>query len=173
MFINTAFNCPCLILYPCIYPLLIILDFKLNLIFFMFLLSYHTYPWVLKWMKKRTNESPPEGRWPQEQTLKPVLVRILLVASVRDPTQINLVATYWSSSYCETRWISSFSHERIQGFKQYHHSFLSATVSFVFFCVGLILRQVRSMGCMCPDEFHACNTRVQRSVNDCCFPPEN
>lgn len=36
-------------------------------------------------------------------SLKPVLVRILLVASVRDPTQINLVATYWSNSYCETR----------------------------------------------------------------------
>lgn len=69
IFINTAFNCPSLILYPCIYPLLIIHDFKLNLIFFIFLLSYHTYPWVLKWMKKRTNESPPEGRWAQEQTL--------------------------------------------------------------------------------------------------------
>lgn len=26
------------------------------------------------------------------------------------------------------------------------------------------------MGCMCPDGFHAYNTRVQRRVNDCCFP---
>lgn len=55
---NTTFNCPNLILYLCIYPLLIILDLKL--IFFISFSLY--YSWVRKWMKKKTNESTHKGR---------------------------------------------------------------------------------------------------------------
>lgn len=64
-------------------------------------LSY-PYPWVLKQMKKSTNGETPEGRWPPEQTLKPLPASILWGASVRDLTQISSVTVSCQSSY-ETR----------------------------------------------------------------------
>lgn len=79
----------------------IILDLKLKLIF-IFFFTYCILGCWSGWGKK-TNGSTPERRWPQEQTLKPVLVRILLGARVRDVTQINLVTADWSKSYDETR----------------------------------------------------------------------
>ena len=54
VFISIAFNSPNFIQYPYIFPLLIILDLKLKVIFFI--------SFLLGWIKKRTNESIPGGR---------------------------------------------------------------------------------------------------------------
>lgn len=88
IFINSAFNCPNIIQYPCIFPLPIILGLKLKLIFFISLL--------LGMDKEKNQWKHSRGKMPSRaNSQKPMLVRILLGVNVRDLTPINIVKICW------------------------------------------------------------------------------